>query len=311
MNKLLNGKSVLLVLLCWSLSSCYPGMSVDNVSQTATPSLKATDSVVPLPLSTFTSTPFRLILPTGTLSLQESESALLELLRTNGNCTGKCIGGIRPDEMTVQEAVNTLSQWGMVGIYHDYFGKTYIGLNAPPLDDTVGVYLSIGTWTKEFETIDNVSFRIQNIGGGNIETDLWSENRYDWKGFRLDNLLKAYGVPSYVGFYFESMFPIKAVRYIIEIQFQDLQIAISSQAIGTYEGKDVFLCLAKDPQYFGMAIYPETPLKERWEFAPVTWQSLSGTNLEAFYRMFTDKTNPDACIITNLEQIQLLQPYFR
>ena len=296
MNRFLRKKLLVLFLLCWFLVSCYPNRLVNGITQTVTPGATATASKTPPPIATFTPTPFQLVLPARTLSPQESENALLELLRTNGNCTGKCIAGIRPDEMTVQEAIHIMSQWGMMSIGEYNPGKTNVNNEPGQLYGKVGVYLSITTWKKKFETIDNVSFHIQNIGGGRIETDLWSENHDIWKGFRIDNLLKSYGIPSYVGFRFEGMSSVGAVRYISEIQYQDLQIAINSQSIALYDGENVFLCMTKDPHTLSMEIYPETPLDTRKRHALATWQSLSGADLEAFYQMFTN--DAEACIKT-------------
>ena len=188
-------------------------------------------------------------------------------------------------------------------------------LKSGQLNGKIGVYLSIGTWIKNFETIDTLGFRIQNISGGRIETDLWEENRNEWIGFRLDNLLRAYGTPSYVGYDFYRLFSGlliegKTIGYIMEMQYQELSLSIYRQAIATYDGQNVFLCPTKDPQYFTMEINPERPLSKRQEFAPVKWQSLTDTDLQTFYRIFTDTTNPDVCVITNLEQIQLLKPSF-
>jgi len=287
-----------------------------HVALSNTPVDIVTKTAFPLPTFTFTSTPFPIVFPATTLSPSESDNALLKLLKTNGNCKGKCIAGIRPDAMTIQEAVNVMSQWGMIKISNDYFGKTHINIEPSQLyGGKVGVYLSMGTWTKEFETIDNVAFGIWNIEGGRIETDLWEENRNIWIGFRLDNLLKAYGTPSYVGFDFYRLFAGllnegKTIGYIMEMQYQELSLSIYRQAIATYDGKNVFLCPTKDSQYFTMEIYPERPLSKRQEFAPVKWQSLTDTNLQTFYQIFTDETNLDVCVPTNLEQIQLLKPSF-
>jgi len=288
--------------------------STPQLTRTLTPSATLQPHSIPSFTITPTPTSFQIILPARTLSPQESENALLELLRTNGNCTGKCIAGIRPDEMTVQEAINVMSLWGTIRIHRNNLGNTYILLESEPLNGKVGVNLSIGTWTNKFITIDRVGFGIQNIGG-RVETDLWEENRNNWNGVRLDNLLKAYGVPSYVGYDFYRIFAGslsegRTIGYIMEIQYKEMQLIINSQAIAYYDGKNIFLCPTKDPQFLRMEIYPESSLNKRQGATPVEWQLLSGVNLEAFYQSYTDDANPDACIITNIEQIELLQPSF-
>lgn len=304
-----------LILVIWFLTGCLPSVDVPETN-TVPPAKTDTATIYPMSMLTLTPTPIYLVLPATTLSPAESENALLDLLRTNGNCTGKCIGGIRPDEMTVQEAVKAMSQWGMISVSKNYFGNTIVTLETSPLENgKVGVSLAIGMRAKEFETIDSVGFGIRNIEGGRIETDLWEENRNKWIGFRLDNLLRAYGTPSYVGYDFYRLFAGrlnegKTIGYIMEMQYQEISLSIYRQAIATYDGKNVFLCPTKDPQYFTMEIYPERPLDKRQEFASVTWQSLTGTDLNEFYQMFTNENDPYACVITNLNQIQLLKPSF-
>ena len=58
--------------------------------------------------------PAQIALPIVTMSPQEAKNALLDLFRTNGDCTGKCLAGIRPDEMTVQEAVDKLAHFNLI-----------------------------------------------------------------------------------------------------------------------------------------------------------------------------------------------------
>ena len=58
--------------------------------------------------------PAQIALPIVTMSPQEAKNALLDLFRTNGDCTGKCLAGIRPDEMTDQEAVDKLAHFNLI-----------------------------------------------------------------------------------------------------------------------------------------------------------------------------------------------------
>jgi hypothetical protein len=252
------------------------------------------------------------------MSPQEVEAGLLELLRTNGNCTGKCIGGIRPDEMTVQDAVNTMTQWGAVRIGEDVLGRTFINLDQNILYERVGVYLSVGTWTEKLETIDHVSLRIQGVSGPYfVGDDLWLANRDAWWGVRLDNLLIAYGVPSYVGYEFAttddrlSSLEGRTIAYTMEMQYEQINLVVGIGALAYYDGENLFLCPSQDPHDLGIKINPERPLEKLQEFYPVTWQALTGTDLEAFYQKFTDEADLDACITTTLKQIQALQPDFR
>lgn len=271
------------------------------------------------PTSTLTPTPFQIVLPAVTMSPQESEAALLKLLKTNGNCTGKCVADIRPDDMTVQDAVNIMSEWGMVSIGENWQGKTFIHLEQPPLYGQINVRLSVGTWTQKLETIDRISFGVEVFSSDRlrfVQEDTWLANRDAWWGIRLDNILKAYGAPSFVGYFFAtaeetgSTLEGRTITYDMAMQYEQLNMEVVIGALAYYDGETLFLCPSNDPHNLGMTINPERSLKILQEFSPVAWQALTDTDLEAFYQMFTDKTNPNACITTTLEQIQALQPDF-
>lgn len=279
------------------------------------PSATLTATLQPSP--TLPPTPYQIVLPSTTMSPQESENALLELLKTNGNCTDKCIAGIRPDDMTVQEAVNIMAQWGMVRIGENSQGKTFINLDQSPLYGQVSVYLSVGTWTKRLETIDNVAIRIEGSSDRFLGDDVWRTYREALRGFNLDSILKAYGIPSYVGYDFSSNFnptsPLeeRSFSYGISMHYEQLNLEVFIAALAYYDGQNLFLCPSKDPHYLWMEINPERPLQELQGFYPVTWQELTGTDLNAFYQVITNRTNPDACIKTTVEQILTLHPSYR
>jgi ribosomal protein L24E len=245
---------------------------------------------------------------------QENEKALIDLLKTNGNCTGKCIGGINPDNMTVQDAVNVMSQWGMVIISKNSLGQSFINLAPTPLYGQVNVYLSVGTWTKEMETIDRVAIRIQGSGSYYVKKDVWLANRGTFSGFRMENILKAYGVPSYVGFDFSSISPTwtpdkgESLEYGMSLHFEQFNLHMLNSAIAYYDGEAVFLCPSKESHALSLEINPERPLKELQNVFPVTWQTLTGTDLNAFYQTFTGGNAFDACVTTNIEKILTMQP---
>ena len=314
------------VALAYLFAGCSDAPLV-SPSATMTATLIPVDTTTPTPSATlpptriFTPTLALLVLPAVTMSPQEVERGLLELLKTNGNCTGKCIGGIWPDEMTVQEAVNIMSQWGMVRIGKNSQGKTFLNLDPNLLYGQIGVYLSVGTWTEELETIDKVAIRIQDVASGDrdayIGEEWWRENWDAWRGVRFDSLLKAYGVPSFVGYDFAttveagSSLEGRTISYGMEIQYEQTNLDMFMEALAYYDGETLFLCPFSDPHYLLMEINPDRPLKELQEFFPVSWEALTATDLEAFYEVFTDGNNPDGCVTTTLEQIQALQPDFR
>src|SRR5574340_1681580 len=137
-------------------STPSPPVIVDTESATPTHTLeikKSTPTPTPTP-------PYSL--PSVTMSPQEVDLALRELLRTNGGCKGKCIAGIYPDEMTVQEAVDQLAQWGPLesGGDSEY---SYVTTSQSMLSDQATIYLGFGSYSKFTKPIDEMDIRITRI----------------------------------------------------------------------------------------------------------------------------------------------------
>jgi hypothetical protein len=258
----------------------------------------------------------------------DTENALLKLLNTNGNCAGKCIAGIRPDHMTTQQAVDTMAQWGMISPYQMPEGGFSFSLTQEPLDaqvraqlginidEQVRVQLGISTPPDNLEIVNSVDFGITNAAANDfVGKDLWLANFEKWQAFRFDNVMKAYGVPSYVGYFFESIggenntpFLKNALDYHMVIFFEKINTMVWVPARGSYSEKGLSICPSTDSHNLSVEINSGVPLEKLEEVYPVTWQATTNTDLEAFFQHFTQKS--DACTTVMMEQIQTLQPWF-
>jgi hypothetical protein len=280
-----------------------------SVSPALTPVASSTS--ISLPTITSTSSPVPPMLPPTTMSSQEAEDALQELLTTNGNCTGKCLAGIRPDEMTAQEAIDQMARWGNLRMTNDQHGRTFINnLYLDPGSQQVNVNLAI-ILRKKTEPTYGVSFYIPRHEDGEfLGADVWLANRASWRAFQFDHLLKAYGIPSFVGFVMESRDE-SSIAYTVEIQYEKMNLSWGIGGLAHRNGQDVFICPSKDPHNLGIDINPERPLNEVQQFYPITWQALTSSDLQTFYQTFIDEGSSDKCVTTTLEQIMELDPYFR
>lgn len=293
-------------LLCLGIQGCSAGdnPAAPTIFEIPSSSLATATSYQQPEPSAFppTPTPIRLVIEPETLaaSSKEAEVALLDMLKTNGGCTGKCVAGIRPDEMTVQEAVNKMAQWGAIRIGRNFRGDTFINLIEDPLSYQLEVRLSIGTWTNELETIDEVSMLVGNNAWPE-ETDFVNEDIM--RSFHLGSLLKSYGVPSFVGFFFEEDVTDDSKLYYpsFYIQYAQYNLKISKFALAYLDGADLFLCPSKSASHsLNIVINPEVPL-EQYQNGLDTWEELSGTDLNTFYEMYTDEANPDVCISVSVK----------
>jgi hypothetical protein len=312
--------SICFGIFCLTITGC--SLSSGDPKQIAyettivTPTAAATSVFQPTPTAT---APFaQFVLPSVTMSSQMAESELLELLNTNGNCTGKCLAGIQPGEMTVQDAINKMASWGTVQLSENSQGKPFINLVQAPPHSGASVKLSLGISGESQNTVDNVSFNIAGPPGNPfISEDIWYANRDAWSAFRLDNILKTYGIPSYVGFFFQTTVEEgaslegRAIAYNMEIQYEQFNMTTVIGGLANYDGETLFICPTKDPHDLGIEINPERSLKELQGFSPVTWQELTSTDLPTFYAIFTNDVNPDTCIETTLQEVESLQPTFR
>lgn len=206
---------VLMLLIC--LEGCYSKENAPLLADplSASPSIGITRVFTPIPtIRTRTPTiqartrtsavPNSISLPVETLLPQESESRLLDLLKTNGNCTGKCIGGIYPDHMTLQQAVNQLAQWGAVVIYQNPGEGTYYRIDQQSQDGRIWAQLAVGTLTNERAVVNDMGLSITGISDSYIDSESWQAGYIPWHAFQLDQILEDYGVPSDVRFFFSN-----------------------------------------------------------------------------------------------------------
>lgn len=283
------------VFLFSLLASCNAKIARPIVLTTTMQGVPSATSIVtpssrPTPAVTTTSTPQAvvytpssspIVLPVATLLPDEAELAISKLLKTNGNCIGKCIAGIQPDDMIVQDAIDVMGHWGMVRIVENSQGKTFVNLVPNSLDGQAVLSLSVGTWTRRLETIDRVSLQLKGVSELFIGEEIWQKNQEAWYGFNLKSILEAYGLPSFVGYFFETTVDIGAplegrtIRYGMDMQFEKTNMVVLINALAYYDGENLMLCPSKDPHALGIEINPESSLTERKEFYPVTWQALT------------------------------------
>jgi hypothetical protein len=281
------------------------------------PSVTNTPSRTPHPTITLTPTEVELMFPAVTMSSQEAEDALIALLKTNGNCTGKCLAGIRPDEMNLQEALKVLAQWGMIRIGEDIFGNKYINLDQEPQFDAIQVYISVGPWTNDLSKIETVLTRVEGVSLNYLPSDYWVDRSGILAGFRIEKILDTYGDPTFIGFFFATYYGPEAHEderpflYSMEIHFQHLNIQVNISGPAYFDGENLFICPKTDPHNVWIWVNPESPLIEYEEKFPVTWQELSGEELSSFTDLINDKDGLNNCLSTTVEKIESLQPGFR
>ena len=314
-----------LILLIF-LVECYSKENTSSVNPPfASPAKELTQQYTPSPTIGRTQTPKKqesvppdlvsspILLPMETLSPQESESRLLNLLETNGNCVGKCIGGVYPEQMTLQQAVNQLAQWGTVLMYQNPREGTFYRIDQQSLDGRIWVQFGVGTWTKERAVVNDMGLRITGISDLYIDSDAWKANQNSWHGSQLDQIMMAYGVPSDVRFGFSTevkgkwLTEGKTISYLMHISYKQLNLDVDLAGLAHDDGQKLFLCPSTDPHYLNIQFNSGMSEEKLAEGYPVTWQKLMDTDLPSFYQRYTHPSASE-CISPLLSQIVTLQP---
>lgn len=244
---------------------------------------------------------------------QERKKAVLELLETNGNCSGKCLAGIRPDDMTFQEGVNIMSKWESVEYGQNHLGEVFANFSHYPQIGNIKIRLTLGTWSEKFETIDDMRLVFSGVNTPYISKEEWEQNIDLWQGFSLENILKTYGPPSSVDFHFRSYTlgdltsDERDIEYGMSIQFEKYNVVAEIVALAQNHGEVVSLCPTRDTRYLIIEINPEKPITEKRNVYPVSWIDISDTDLFFFMETYTNGSDPNYCVSTSIAEIISLQ----
>lgn len=182
---------LLLFLSAILASACNAQFSAPSSVPSELPTVAVTATVFSpvewTPSPTLTSVPTMTRTPLPTLSPEDMEKLLAELLRTNGNCSEPCFWGITPDKSNFDDAVTFLKSLGSKGlegvkdsiryynVIYDYKDEIIISIAFPEHNGSVGEI---------------------NAGLGGLQNDNISSS--DWSAFQLDSIIRTYGTPSSV-----------------------------------------------------------------------------------------------------------------
>jgi hypothetical protein len=280
-------------------------------SQTSTAAIVS--ETTPGPQST--ATPFQF--PTSPFTSEEQNAAFLELLRTNGHCQGKCIAGIYPDTMNVDQALEVFLAICDIRTGANALDEIFIAKSDPFIVDDARLSLGIVTTTIVYDTIDHVGFSIRGISLGDVSEELWARQKDAWNGFQFETLLQTYGQPSYVGFFFQtdvepdSPFTGRVILYTISLHYHEFDLQIIQTGHANYDGETVSICPSSDPHDLSMQIPPGRTWSKLEEVYSVTWELLTDSDLEDFTQLFAPSIDGAQCIAVPLKRIIELSQDFR
>jgi hypothetical protein len=162
----------LLILLNYFLAGC-------RVRQTAVPDVSATPTSTPEPTDTLAPTVTVVeVTPVATMSPQESEAYVEELLETNGGCSLPCVWGISPGQTKYEDAQRFFQSLGWKG--SEAHGSYWTGkdMQSFPVSIRIGVY-------PEGDVVRKIRF---SLAGNGFQEKV--------KYYSFDSMIRALGKPS-------------------------------------------------------------------------------------------------------------------
>lgn len=269
---------IVVFLLLVFLVSCKVPRIPTPVSSAPMPS-PVPPTINPSPTHTFVSST---LTPAATLTADERQTLLKEMLQTNGGCALPCWWGITPGQTDWQTVRNQFIGYG--GFVFE------MPHPARPFDYSVDL---------AFDQKDGV-VRFINVRGG-VFTGATSEHfARDWRRYSLDQVLIRYGEPSQVMLQLTP--PMEAgspAGYALDIYYDELGIAVRYLALATYEEMMIRACPVFD-HITGIDLWLQSPEEEASlvgraiapdemaYFRPL--EEATGMSLETFYDTFS---NPD------------------
>ena len=255
-----------------------------SVPDTATPTaVLHTATLIAIP-NTATST----LMPTATLTNDQIDANLTELMLTNGGCELPCWWGIAPGETSLNSARKSLTALGA-----SFFGSTYASF---------GIAWGAGI---EFE-VSNGIVQTLKIGGSYISnTDIREKYAQGWQPHSLPAILDRYGLPARVMVYRPFQADPGQPSYHLLIFYEDSGIQIDYRGNVEMLGDDHYFACPNMTDIWSIHLFLYQPVQvdnvvERVLPASglgyiadgqnvhevISWPHATGTSLESFYETF-------------------------
>src|SRR6185436_9536152 len=308
----------LLILVMFSLTNCTTQKSdVTGSTDTATP--QATNTLAPTikPSETVTHTPTPTSLPTiaptltwtplPTVSVQQSNAKIRELLETNGGCKLPCWWGITPNKTAWPEALHFLSPY----IFQ-------LGQGSTDVSSENGEKHTYTNYQFYFNMLDE-SQPARIIVDVKDDTVFWmtiyppaTEYKY-----QLHQLLELLGPPKQILISAQSSSPIPELPpTVLVLDYSDVGVWVSYGYIPTRVGENLAICpkfssgkvsnydnIGGRLELFGIKTeVPRTLSIQEYAdmvggFTAKKLEDVTNMNIETFYNTFIDP-KPEACLET-------------
>jgi hypothetical protein len=270
--------------------SGYTPTSAETIF-TTTPAFSSPTSTPLPPTQTTTATPSQMPSPSPTLTatslptltVNESKEIIMELFKTNGNCTPPCFWGIVLGKTTLTE-VNQFFRQLRLGdmIEMDHNGEVYHYATSAHTKD--GYLITSIQLDVEQGIVKRIQVTLDGFDEPGVEPA-------DWEAYNLKSILKTYGVPTRVVFSVdyphEVGMPEGKVLYSYWLYFKEPNVMVfyPGKSIGDASYFQVCPISLKEEPSGMYIIFGEDPAPtfESW----VDLTDASSLTYEDFYHKFT------------------------
>jgi len=264
-------------------------MPLPTASPVAIASPTRTSTAVPLPsiTPTVTRTATPVWIPLPTLAPEQAEEAIMELLRTNGNCRLPCWFGVVPGVTTWSEARRIFEPFAT--IEDNWRTKVMVQGEYQILSDHSVIFQVPG---EERESGGSISDQ-----GGIVATIFVGPNAARNGGFVFSRLLSEYGKPDQVHLDIVAHVPEPGIPFDLILYYPEQNILLYYQLEGDNDGGSLCVDLkGASPRMFFWSDesnwevpYDELPLWAAFgDRFPVEIEKVTDYSVESFYETFKD-----------------------
>ncbi len=278
-------------------------------SPTTTVTLAPTNTAQPTPTDTLipvTATPFPIPTPVSTLTLEERETLVQELMVTNGGCQLPCWWGVEMGD-SLENVGEMFVEFGMPG----WKVSTSTLGDAGQMGSIVSGYYNLADrvfyidMSLNFHTVDSrVQYIRVSVSRPHLDEGK-DEFVRDWQQYFLSQILQNYGKPSQVYVRLQSIAdPSPAPIYSLSLLYLDEGISVTYNLKGVWLDENQLrgeLCLEMEnvnplelslfnPQYVEKWAYYFPPYDDEL-YEHMTWESQTGMGMDAFYEFYKDPVN--------------------
>ncbi len=284
------------LILCL-LSACHPdGGNLDEVESVTefTPQIKTEENEIP----TLVAEPSPTIGIVPTLSIQESESLLRELLADNRGCELPCWWGVSPGVTTENEAHDLFLSMGMRewSISDNDFRTVSLGYEIPD-DPYYNPSVGMRLW------IQGDLVKYIHVSATRPKHGLEDKFVTDWQHYSFSKVLGQFGQPAYVRVENISR---GSPTYVFGLSYPEIGMEINYLFDAENLGSQHQICPSFDfLKFVNLSFYQIEIEKEVPDYLIVnnldkyvSWQIATGTGLDSFYSTFSEASNQDCFTLT-------------